>query len=551
MHIFKKYSSSASFSIFCFTLTVLIFSCHREKGNWDDNLVAPIAEGQLGLSSLFPDTTIKTNTDSSLSLVFNSQLINYQLNDLLKIPDTAVVTKALDTVIAFFAFQPGATLFKSTDLATPTENQFNLPNGILLRYGTIHQGKINIKLYNTVRQPLVYHFQLISATRNNHILDTTINIPAAIYLPNRVLASKGFASASIDLTGYSIDLTGSAHNEFNTIVQSYTVSVANNASADTLFLNQGLIDSLFFKGVIPQYAQGYFGSQLVKIGPDTTLFNVFNQIRSGILNLNSATIGMNIVNQFGIEMQTNIQNLSSINSRNPSMVVLNATPFNAPIHINAATNNGPLLPVTVTTKSFTLNNGNSNITSFIGNLPDKIAYTLQAQVNPNGMQNGYNDFGYYGTSFSAWLNANIPMNFGASNLVLGDTMAINMSGENYFLKNINRGELILTATNGYPFSIQLQGHLLDVNKVETDQLFSLPNLIQCPPLDANHKVVIPLQTKLFIPLNPSKITHLASARYIYYTATFNTPTTPARVIFYNNYTLKLLLTADINYSVVK
>jgi hypothetical protein len=93
--------------------------------------------------------------------------------------------------------------------------------------------------------------------------------------------------------------------------------------------------------------------------------------------------------------------------------------------------------------------------------------------------------------------------------------------------------------------------LLDGNKQPIGSLFSSPSLIQCPPLDANNKVVSPLQSKLFIPLTPQKTSILQKAKYVYYTATFNTANQPNQVKFYSNYTLGLLLTADINYTIGK
>jgi hypothetical protein len=230
----------------------------------------------------------------------------------------------------------------------------------------------------------------------------------------------------------------------------------------------------------------------------------------------------------------------------------------ANVYIPAAhDNNGPTNPVvnvSPSSKTFALNSSNSNVAAFIGNLPNRLSYKLTAQINPSvgpgGNQSFNNDFGYYGTSFSAALNMNVPLYFAASNLILADTISLNLSTIGQ-LQNINKGDLILTATNSYPFSINLVATLLDVNKQPIGSLFSSPSLIQCPPLDANGKVTGSQQSKLYIPLTPAKINMLQKARYVYYTATFNTANQPNQVKFYSNYTLGLLLTADINYTVGK
>ncbi|HEX7415325.1 MAG TPA: hypothetical protein VF411_14875, partial [Bacteroidia bacterium] len=374
--------------------------------------------------------------------------------------------------------------------------------------------------------------------------DTTFNIPAGSFL------NPGTTTCKINLAGYTIDFTGTG-NQTNTIIQSGALSVSPNAQNDTMFFRQGLTSYFDFTGMVPQYALGYFGSQSITVGPDTAAFTVFNSIKKGILNLNSATVSLNISNQFGVAMKADISNIISINTNNPSTVTLTSI---GSVLVNAAhDNNGPNNPIVSISpciKNITLNNNNSNVKDFIGNLPGRLSYKLTAQVNPMGNQSGNNDFSYYGTSFSASLNMNVPLYFSASNLMLADTVSINLSSVNQF-QNINRGNLILTATNSYPFSINLVATLLDGNKQAIGSLFSSPSLIQVPPLDVNGKVTAPLKSKLYIPLTPQKISVLQKARYVYYTSTFNTGNQPNQVKFYSNYTLDLLLTADINYTIGK
>lgn len=523
----------------------LLSFCKRTPTTWEDNLVAPLATGSLTLGNLFPDTVIKANTDSSLSIAFNSNLINYNIDSLLKIKDTTITT--------FFTFPTGASPtpitpgMNLTFGAYPIENIYNLPNGIQLRKAIIRQGKINFIMQNTVYRPLVYHYQLFSATKNNHILDTIFNIPAA----DSASGIKGVLNGSINLAGYTIDFTGINHNEFNVTDETDSVHIAPYTHSGLLYSGQGFNAQFTFTGMVPQYALGYFGSQSISVGPDTAAFTVFNSIKKGILNLNSATVSLNISNQFGVAMKADISNITSINTNNPSTVTL--TPIGN-VLVNAAhDNNGPnnpMVSISPCIKNITLNNSNSNVKDFIGNLPDKLSYKLAAQVNPMGNLSGNNDFSYYGTSFSASLNMNVPLCFSASNLMLADTVSINLSSVNQ-LQNINRGNLILTATNSYPFSINLVATLLDVNKQAIGSLFSSPSLIQVPALDGNGKVITPLKSKLYIPLTPQKISILQKARYVYYTSTFNTGNQPNQVKFYSNYTLDLLLTADINYTIGK
>ena len=518
-------------------LCVLSF-CKRANTTWDDDLVAPLATGSLSLGNLFPDTVIKANTDSTLKIEFTSNLINYGLDSLLKLPDTTVIVPFTFT-FGNVPISPGMTLLYNY---TSIENTYHLPSGIQLKKAIVRQGKIKYSITNNVYRPLVYRYQLLSATKNNHILDTTFNIPAADSATGISIPAVGY----IDLAGYTIDFSG-LHNGYNKTVETDSVHVASNAQPGTLYNGQGFNAQFTFENLVPQYALGYFGSQSISVGPDTTTFAGFSSIKKGILNLNSATVGVTINNQFGVGMKASISNVASINTNNPSTVNLNTTKLSS-LLVSSAVNTGT--GATATILPITLDNSNSNIKDFIGNLPNKLSYKLKAQINPFGNLSGSNDFGYYGTSFSAGLYMDVPLFFSASNLMLADTVALNLStiGE---LKNINKGNLILTATNSYPFSVNLNAVLLDENKLQIDVLFSTPNLIEAPLLDANNKVISPLKSKLYVPLTPQKIANLQKARYVYYTATFNTANQPNQVKFYSNYTLGLLLTADLNYTIGK
>jgi hypothetical protein len=534
--------------LLAFIFSLFYFSgCRKGPSYWDDDFVAPIAHGGLSLGNLFPDSTIKSNSDSSLKIAFESTLINYQLDSLLQMPETTLTTSFIFNYgVDSTSLTPGMNIPLSTNSVTP--NYYNLPNGVQLKKAIIKQGGISFVMHNTVYKKLIYRYQLLSATKNYKILDTTFKIPKAISA-----SQPGILSGYIDLSGYTIDFTGTNHNEYNVTEEIDSVHIDPNETPGYLYNNQGFTATFQFKSITPQYALGYFGNQIINVGPDTTAFAIFNTIKSGILNLNSAKIDLRIVNEFGVSMKASINYLSSISTANSKTVTINgsnSTPLQTPIIVNAALNTGT--GATALTKTISINTTNTpTLTTFIGILPNKFAYKLSTQINPYGNLSLGNDFGYYGTAFKALMDVDIPLYFSASNLILGDTVKFNLSGVNQ-LQNINRGQLILTAVNGYPFSINLQAYLLDDTKHVMDSLFLAPNTINAPALDGNYKVVAPVQSKLFVPLTKDKIAKVQKAKYIYYKAKFNTVGQPTQQIkFYNYYNLDLLLTADVNYTIGK
>ena len=76
-----------------FLLTIsLISSCKREeeKASWDTEIITPLLKSSLGIDDLLNDTSISSNADSSLKLVYQNHLYDLALDSLFSIPDTGV-----------------------------------------------------------------------------------------------------------------------------------------------------------------------------------------------------------------------------------------------------------------------------------------------------------------------------------------------------------------------------------------------------------------------------------------------------------------------------
>ena len=78
-------------NILCVLLSSLaIMGCKKEKTTWDTQIKAPIMTTSLKLENLLTSEQIKSNPDSSLTLVFENQLADLTATDVFKLPDTTV-----------------------------------------------------------------------------------------------------------------------------------------------------------------------------------------------------------------------------------------------------------------------------------------------------------------------------------------------------------------------------------------------------------------------------------------------------------------------------
>lgn len=73
---------------------LLLNSCKRDSTGWDAGLVAPLATTNMTLGNLVKDSILKTNADSSLSIVYSNTVYELNLADqYIHIPDTSIGQK--------------------------------------------------------------------------------------------------------------------------------------------------------------------------------------------------------------------------------------------------------------------------------------------------------------------------------------------------------------------------------------------------------------------------------------------------------------------------
>ncbi len=523
--------------IFTFSLLIIFSSCKRSEPWWDADLVAPIAYSNMTLSNIFADSLLQSNSDSSLKIAFSSELFNYKVDSLINIPDTStnyyypfpIVTPYLTTNNQYFSFSNPPTTY-------------NL-NGVFLKRVLLRTGKIRVDVVSTVTPNFGYKINVPLAKLNGVPLLFIAPVPGPPIIGDTVKVTTYF-----DISGYDIDFSGPLGNKTNYVE---TFAGVEFTEADSIYPGQSVRTTITFQDLVPDYARGYFGTQTVAVGPDTAAFDVFNQIQAGMLNLNDASLNLKITNEFGADLRATVNSIKSLNLNTGTNVTLSGSPIASPFNVTRAIQTGiTASSVVPTIKNISLNGSNSNLVSFINNMPGALSYSITAQLNPLGNVSGYNDFAFYGTSLKANMDVDIPLYFSASEITLRDTVDIDLSGVSQ-TNNINRGTLTLIATNGYPFSLNIQGFLLNEFGQITDSLFVQNSLVDAPALDIFYKVVTPKTSNLYIYLTPEKITKLKASKKIIFRAKFNTASYPSQVKFYNYYKLGLKLTSDINYSINK
>jgi len=522
-------------------LLLTISSCRRGGPSWDTDISSPIFKTSFGIDNLITDSLLVKNPDSTLTLTYKSNLYNFSLDSLIKIPDTTIKNTYVLPLPSY--------LFNCGQAITPaypgntTQTSYPL-NGVGLKTSILHSGMMGVDIINKVRKKIKIQYQIPSATLNGVPFNTET------WVDGRTGNVPGHTHVDYDLSGYTIDMTGPNHNSINTVLTTINAWIDPTCS-DTVYVtnNDPLVISTNFKQMVPEYAKGYFGQTVQNVGPSENNFPLFSKISSGSLLLQSVQLEFHVENGIGADARVIIPDIYSRNSRTGSTIHLTAPIINNPINLNRATETFSIPPEVPSVYSVTLNNTNSNIRNLVQNLPDKIGYKMGIYPNPMGNVSGFNDFIYYGYGIKAGLDLTIPLSLVANNLTLADTVPVNFDQSASNIERLHHCLLTLYASNGFPFTANIQLYTLDKNNTVTDSLIGTSNLIDQAPLDANLKAIDQRQTILEIPVGASKINDLVHAKKILIIARFNTGAKPNYIKIYNDYRIDFRLSGDFNYTI--
>lgn len=435
------------FPIALLSLVMVFFGCSRnEQTSWSTQAVFPVAYGSFGLESLVPDSLIQADDDGLLHLIIEQSLTDFDLDSLVKIPDTTVVKSFVVDIAPFVSIpvEPGVSVpFPNEDFILETDLAE-------LREIVIKSGSIEFEVQNFIGGQLAVTFEMPGVTLDGE----------SFKIDEIILAGTGDAPStiggSLDLTGYHFDLTGGTGFGFNVLESNLTVEVdPNTTETVTVFDQDSIAISISFVDPIVHYARGYFGQHEYTIS-DPIDFGGFEGISATALDIETVDFSLEIENYVGMDAQIQINKLKAINVSNLQSVELEHDQIGQPINLTRAQDIGG--SVSPTFASFSMDETNSNIDEFIEVIPEMLDMDVAVIINPLGDVSGGNDFIYTDQALSAILKADIPLCLSVENLVLTDTLAITV--EEVLDAH---GEIAVYITNHLPFGAELTLSIIDEN----------------------------------------------------------------------------------------
>lgn len=430
-------------SIALFLLLIFISSCKKEDTIWETDWSAPLINDTLSLAHLVNDTTL-AESGGYYVLDLTRTLFDLKVSDFVSIPDT--------TIEQTFAFGGSITLAPGFSFVnSPTTHDLDMED-LELKLIILKAGYIDLRVENPLGTSTIFNISLPGVTKDG------VTFNQQYIAPPGTQANPGIKLASIDLKGYTIDLTGPSGASSNLLRSSVNVSTDPNGIPIEITPSDITRVKATFRDVQLDYARGYFGNRIVS-DTSNVFLEVMNIVESGMIDLPNTSITFEIENGIKVSAQGTISTANNTNNQG-NTVHLTGGQMGTSFNIDPATGNWNSL--NPSNKSIAFNSGNSNIENYIENLgaSHNLGYSLQ--LNPWGNVSGSYDELFPTSRLTIKMKALMPLNIGLYDLTLRDTFDITLN-QNPDKTHVKSGELILKASNGFPISGSVKIMLLDAN----------------------------------------------------------------------------------------
>jgi len=414
-----------------------------------------------------------------------------------------------------------------------------------------------------IKTALMQHTDLTITVNTNisHRGFLTINFPQITYLGTtftytiELMGGSTHIVRNLPLENYEIDY----RYQFvpTTKFIEYRLTLLDNGSgnfdsSDQLTVNVQMENNQY------TVLYGYIGQINYIMENSKIKFGVLNSITSGNAVFGNPRLYVNIKNSFGLPVKFGFTELYAksvtssldINITGGRMYDTNPLFLGAPSILHLPN----LIPVD--TVLYPISSGNSNIGEVLGAIPEYISYTTKFLANPNASTDTSN-FIHRNSILDVKLTMDIPLELKTSGLVFMDTLDMTMDLDSSMWNRVKNIKLKIDVGNGFPHNINIQGIFIDENNNRIDSLFPgednrllVESGIINPTTGRINQQTGKTTKTTFVEVNGDRVNNLRRAKKIIifakYTTTYNQNNTQNLVIYYENYSMDVKITSDID-----
>ena len=342
---------------------------------------------------------------------------------------------------------------------------FNVPNSVDIDYAILKSGTFDFGFIDT--------------------LDADGTTELTVTLPNIVLDGEPFkftktytttfddgndfisiGSGPFDMTGYKIIPTD---DTIKIHYHAHRLDYNQTPYFDTLSIFAVTIDDFQ-----TSYVEGYLGSDIYELEPDTIVIDFFENWTRGDVYFADPKINLYINNSFGFPVRSKVNVLNVFNV-DGGVDTLESD------YLNDINVDFPSFSEVGETKTtfFDFNKDNSNIDVILGNGPVAIDYDFDVVANPDSVTSNAG-FMTDSSYMNVLVEVELPMYGAASGFEARDTFSINF--EEY--QDFDEVEFKVISENGIPLDVGVQIFFADQNGTLLDSLFTpSAKILEAAPVD--------------------------------------------------------------------
>lgn len=519
-----------------FLLFLAFLACRKERPSptWDVDILTPLMVDTIRVADVLNDTLFVENPDHSLAFVFDEKLYEVNIDSLVKLPDTLFSWAFGLSYLPFpITLLPGDTIIKEVfDWPLDVES-FNL-QGMKLERADIRSGNIVFEVLDQSQTDLLCVLGINSAIRNE--VDT---FKVAELVPDGQSIAETY-----DFSDYFLNLKGADLDTFNMLNYYLALIVhPDEPSAITLYATDSFAVNIYFEDIVLDYAQGYFGKNSFSFGPDEYPVDLFSDLNIGNLSFDQANVQLKIENNYGMEAEIKLNDLNAKNSSTGESVALQSPMLDSLLFIDRAVELAPGSGQVIPTWG-NYDFSSSNFSDLFSIQPDVIEYSMDIDMNVLGDSTNYSNFFYYDHPIRVFVEGQVDQGIRIGDMFVQNTVNWNASGIQ--LDKVSGGYLIVSFTNGFPLSFDLNLYLEDKNHEVLDTL--VWNEFVEPGLVSGGEVTEAVNTRINVALDEQLKSSIKSARFGRYELWINTAGEEGVRIFSDD-VMQIKLIGDFTYTI--
>lgn len=518
-----------------FIVIIILVSCEKDKPtpSWNTDILIPLISDSIVVADVLDERFFVENADQSLSLVFNDDLFEMNIDSLVSLPDTLFHYGLRLSFLPDSAnHMPGDTII-TQQLFLPIDIQYGDDYTLQLEKAILETGNIVFEVFQESEVDLLVVLGIEGAEHPE-----TGSFFSTAKVNNNELYQHQY-----DLSDYHLNLSGPNMDTINMFTYNVALIVhPDEPNEVTVFPEDSVAMTIYFKDISLKYSRGYFGQNTFRFGPEIFDINLFDDIDAQGISFDDAEINFAIKNTYGVDVNFKIEDIIATNTSSGESAMLEGQLVGSELYVDRA-NEVVEESGEIEAHQVNFDFSNSNFSELFSIKPDQISYEMSLETNVNADSSKFDNFFWIDQPITAIIDARV--NGGVNIDSLFESSRISWNGGGVDLENIDEGELKLIFTNAFPFDFTMNLFFEDEENNIIDTLV-FNEFIAGGNLNENHFVASPKITQVNIPLDESLKSNFKNSKYTMYELMISSANGEQVMIHKNDY-LKFKVIGDFKY----